>query len=281
LGRVIGCTQWRSTGLVLLVLHALALHALAMAPAQAGAQTEDGEIERWRERHEAASAALRADDFARAEALEREALAIRPAPQSAFNLGLALRGQRRMREAADTFDRMLRGEWGPLPRARTEQATLLRDETRRALGRLRVSARASAPVLVQVDGVRAGEIRAADPPLEAAIDPGAHVVIASASRHTAIERTVEVASGATVSLDLVLTPESDGEIPREGVGRRGHVVGRRRRLGRGRRRCGDHRGLPSPDRGPGRGSRGAPSDRDDALVRPSHSEAWVGACFPR
>jgi hypothetical protein len=216
LGRVIGCTQWRSTGLVLLVLHALALHALAMAPAQAGAQTEDGEIERWRERHEAASAALRADDFARAEALEREALAIRPAPQSAFNLGLALRGQRRMREAADTFDRMLRGEWGPLPRARTEQATLLRDETRRALGRLRVSARASAPVLVQVDGVRAGEIRAADPPLEAAIDPGAHVVIASASRHTAIERTVEVASGATVSLDLVLTPESDGEIPREG-----------------------------------------------------------------
>jgi hypothetical protein len=201
---------------VLLVLHALALHALAMAPAQAGAQTEDGEIERWRERHEAASAALRADDFARAEALEREALAIRPAPQSAFNLGLALRGQRRMREAADTFDRMLRGEWGPLPRARTEQATLLRDETRRALGRLRVSARASAPVLVQVDGVRAGEIRAADPPLEAAIDPGAHVVIASASRHTAIERTVEVASGATVSLDLVLTPESDGEIPREG-----------------------------------------------------------------
>lgn len=159
--------------------------------------------------HERAVEALRAGRFVEAEQLEREVLAIFPGAEAAFNLGVALRGQGRAREAADLFARLHAGEWGELPPAARAEVQGLEAGARAEIGELRITASAGEPIEIRVDGERVALIAPPGGSTTVQADPGAHVVQSRASGHRTMERSVTLAPGGREELAFALAPSSE------------------------------------------------------------------------
>ncbi len=136
----------------------------------------------------------------------QESYQLRPAPVVLYNLGLALRGLGRYRDAIDAFQRYLAA---PEQGADASRLTAIRDETsqmQRSLIRLSVTVR-PAGATVSIDG--------RPQTLEQGLlltDPGAHVIEIAANgfRQFRQERTWRAGSEST--LDVQLEPSSDGRL---------------------------------------------------------------------
>lgn len=193
----------------------LALFALVVAattePSSTRAQEapDDEALARATELHRRAADAIRRADFVQAESLEREALSLYAAAELAYNLALALRGQGKLREAGDTFDRLLRGEWGQLRPEAAASIERLRDEAREQVARLRVIVRGGAPVTLRLDGALVEEDLAPDTASEIPVDPGEHILSASAPDHETFERSIMLRPGANMTVEAHLTASRD------------------------------------------------------------------------
>lgn len=183
-----------------------------------------------------ATTAIAAGRFAIARDLLRRSIALVPNAGSAFNLAVALRGTGELRAAVATLEALVAGEHGALQGAQRAQVSALLEATRRELGHLRVEVSGAPIVELRIDGALLGEAREGEP-FESTIDPGEHLVTASAPHRTPYEERVQVATsghvavraelGATLAGTLVVeaaTPESIVEI--EGVARGRGTVSR-------------------------------------------------------
>lgn len=137
----------------------------------------------------------------------RESLAIVPRPATAFNLALALRGAGRLRDAITQLDALLEGEHGALRPEQRGEAETLRREAAADLATLRIHAHGAPAIELRVDGERIE--RSVEGVVETRVDPGEHVVTASAPDHATVERRVRVMRGAAAEIELVLGPLVD------------------------------------------------------------------------
>ena len=160
---------------VLLMIALLFSHAVA--PPDVAAQPRSADTARARRLFEEAMTSM--DDGAYDVAIERfeASLALAPRPATAFNLALALRGAGRIREATAT------------------------------LAALRVRVAGPPTLELRIDGERVEAQPGAW--VEERLDPGEHVVTASAPDHATIEHPIALARRAWSELDLTLEPASD------------------------------------------------------------------------
>lgn len=196
--------KWPAALAAFLMIALLTSHAVL--PSEASAQPR-ADTARARRLFEEAMTSM--DDGAYDVAIERfqASLALAPRPATAFNLALALRGAGRIREAIATLDALLAGEHGPLRDQQRGEADQLRTEATTDLATVRVRVSGPADLELRVDGERV----AAEPGawVEHRLDPGEHVVTASAPDHATVERPIALARRAWSELDLALEPASD------------------------------------------------------------------------
>ncbi|AKF08053.1 tetratricopeptide repeat protein [Sandaracinus amylolyticus] len=173
---------------------------------------------------EQAREALGSGDFATARDLLARSLALASNVGSAFNLAIALRGTGELQRAIETFDALLADRYGALsPEQRREVESFL-VRSRRELGHLSVRVTGADAIELRIDGVLVATAPDGDV-VETAVDPGEHVVTASAPRRTSYEerivvergarRTIRAELGSTLPGTLVVespTPEAIVEI---------------------------------------------------------------------
>ena len=190
---------------VLLMIALLFSHAVA--PPDVAAQPRSADTARARRLFEEAMTSM--DDGAYDVAIERfeASLALAPRPATAFNLALALRGAGRIREATATLDALLAGAHGTLRDAQRGEAEQLRTEAATDLATLRVRVAGPPTLELRIDGERVEAQPGAW--VEERLDPGEHVVTASAPDHATIEHPIALARRAWSELDLTLEPASD------------------------------------------------------------------------
>ncbi|AKF10233.1 hypothetical protein [Sandaracinus amylolyticus] len=115
-----------------------------------------------------------------------------------FNLGLAYRGTGRARDAIDSFERFLAAVGSTGDPARVEEVNRYLRTLRSTLARLRIQVSPS-DAQVSIDGQPAA-VGAA----EIALDPGRHVIVATAREHAELRREVELAPGSSTTEVLAL-----------------------------------------------------------------------------
>jgi tetratricopeptide (TPR) repeat protein len=171
---------------------------LAWAPAQlAHAQGAEARTQS-RERFERGIAHLAEQSYPEAVRELEAARSLYPTASIHFNLGLAYRGIGRSRDAIASFERFLAavGETGDPERV--EEVNRYLRTLRSALARVRVRV-SPADAQVSVDGtpIAVGES-------EIALDPGSHVLEASAPGHRAVRREIRVEPGSSTTEVLAL-----------------------------------------------------------------------------
>ncbi len=120
-----------------------------------------------------------------------------------FNLALAYRAVGRVGEAIRTFREYLRVAGNDADRARAEQVAATIRELAAQLGRLRVDLEPPSAALT-VDG--------APVPSDTVwreVDPGHHVLVATADGHRGATRTVDVTPGGSLEIDMHLVLEAN------------------------------------------------------------------------
>lgn len=122
-------------------------------------------------------------------------------PSTLYNIGLALVRLGRFVEALDVLDRVL-AEAG-LPVAARQEAERLRTEASASLGEVTLSL-SPADAVVYVDGV---ERVGSGPSRAIPLDPGRHVLRATARGHDEAELVVSVVAGEHGTEELVLAPQ--------------------------------------------------------------------------
>ncbi len=179
---------------------ALSLLFVLALPAAASAQADDAE------RHfEEGVAHLQALRHADAVGAFQRSLRAREAAGTLYNLGLALRGLNRCREAAAALSRQAEVDTTPARRAAGEG---LLSEVRACVGELTVTVRGRPDeVLLDGEALALGEGVHALP-----VDPGTHSVRARREGHRPTASTVEVARGARVAVTVDLTAPLPGSI---------------------------------------------------------------------
>lgn len=184
---------------------ATVLIVLVLIHSSASAQSRDDA--RARRLFEDAMSAM--DDGSYDLAIERltESLALAPRPATAFNLGLALRGAGRIREAIARLDALLaaRAELRPEQRREAEQ---LRSDAIADLATLRVRVTGARELELRIDGSRVDGV-APGTWTEQRVDPGDHVITASARDHGTLERSITVPRGGSSELEIELVPVAD------------------------------------------------------------------------
>jgi hypothetical protein len=215
----------RAAPLTLLAALALALSAPARAAAQrqsatgqsATTQTGDATGPTRAERTEAralfeqARTAIQEGRFAAARDLLRRSLELAPNPGSAFNLAIALRGTGELRSAVGTFEALLAGGHGELSPAQAREATDLMARTRAELAHLEVHVTGAPSVEVRLDGELVGEAPEGGT-VRTEVDPGAHVLTASAPRRVPYEERLTIEPGATVVAHAELAASALGTL---------------------------------------------------------------------
>ncbi|MCB9587120.1 MAG: tetratricopeptide repeat protein [Polyangiaceae bacterium] len=155
-------------------------------------------------------AAAEVGRFSEAAEHFRHSLELAPKASAAFNLAVALRGMGHPKEARDVLDQLLADKYGAPPDAMLPEAKRLRAEVAASVSRLVVILSGSPNVPLRadlrVDGVRY-EYREA---LRIEVNPGAHVVSATAKSYLPTEHKLVVAAGGSqrVRLKLELSPEA-------------------------------------------------------------------------
>ncbi len=168
-----------------------------------------------RELFEQGAVALESGRFPEARDLLTRSLELHPHRATAFNLIVALRGTEQPVEALVLCARLLGGELGEVSGDRREQARTICEEVERMVARVVVVPSGAPELEVRVDGVPRGAVRDGAS-LEEALDPGRHVIIASAPEHAPAERSVVLSAGETLRLEMPLfelaRPDTD-ELP--------------------------------------------------------------------
>ena len=115
-----------------------------------------------------------------------------------FNLGLAYRGTGRARDAIDSFERFLAAVGDTGDPARVAEVNRYLRTLRATLARLRIRvAPPNAQVSIDGEPVAVGET-------EIALDPGRHVVVATAPEHAELGREMALAPGSSSTEVLAL-----------------------------------------------------------------------------
>lgn len=137
-------------------------------------------------------------------AFERS-FSLAPRLPTAFNWALALRGLGHALDAEALYQRLLDGELGELRATDRSAVEGLMREVRASIGTLELTLEGPDPLEVRLDGVVIAEA-----PGESShrVDPGEHLLIASAQDHETIERRFR-ASGDTSTIALALVPARD------------------------------------------------------------------------
>ncbi len=179
----------------------LVLASVAAPRTQAHAQEAVSPAQRDEARalFERALVAIQESRFGVARDLLRRSLASAPNTGSSFNLAIALRGTGELRAAVTAFEALLAGQHGSLSDAQRAQASALLASTRRELGQLSIDVTGAPVVEIRVDGELVGEAREGQR-LDTAIDPGEHVLTASAPHRTPYEQRLVVATSARVEV---------------------------------------------------------------------------------
>lgn len=157
---------------------------------------------------EEAERAQEAGRYAEARDLYRRSLEVVPRPGSAFNLAVCLRGTGEILQSVQTFDALLGDEYGPLEAAQRSEVTRLRQEANAEVARLRIEASGADAIEIRVDGVRVEEISDGQT-IEWRVNPGEHVVTATALQRVDVEERLTVERGGTGGVRMVLTPTRD------------------------------------------------------------------------
>lgn len=147
------------------------------------------------------SVLLRDNRFADAVPLFRQSLALCERPETMFNLGFALRGMNRCRDAAQAFESASRIEPDPAQRRSSDEYAR---EMRACVAHVTVDLRGS-PSELLIDGQAASSTATAR---EYAFDPGHHVFEARLSGYEPVreERDLGLGQRITVSLDVRARP---------------------------------------------------------------------------
>ncbi len=137
-------------------------------------------------------------------AFERS-FSLAPRLPTAFNWALALRGLGHALDAEVLYQRLLDGELGALRATDRSAVEGLMREVRESIGTLELTIEGPDPLEVRLDGVVIAEA-----PGESShrVDPGEHLLVASAQDHEPIERRFRV-SGDTATIALALVPALD------------------------------------------------------------------------
>lgn len=169
------------------------------ASARADAQSEARAL------FERGTAALRAGRFPEASEALGRSLELHPHSATAFNLAVALRGSGRVLGAIRICDRLLADAYGPLERVRRTQAEEICSAAAGEVATLEVQAIGARRIEIRVDGETVATVADGET-ARRRIDPGRHVVSASAADHAADERTVEVGRGTSARVALRVVP---------------------------------------------------------------------------
>ncbi len=162
--------------------------------ASVGAQSRD----RARRLFDQGTAAMDQGRFAEARDLFRRSLSLFPNAGTAFNLAVALERTGELVEAVGVFDALREGAFGELARAQRGEVERLRNDADEGVAVLTLTMPESVQgVEVRVDG----EVRDLGP---IRLDPGSHVVLATAPLREPFERRVDVTRGAREDLSIAL-----------------------------------------------------------------------------
>lgn len=142
--------------------------------------------------------------FGEARDLFRRSLSLFPNSGTAFNLAVALERTGELVEAVGVFDALREEAFGPLQRAQLGEVERLRASADEGVGVLTLTLpEAIEGIEVRVDGevYELGPIR---------LDPGTHVVLATAPLHEPHEQRIEIERGGrrAISLSLELAREA-------------------------------------------------------------------------
>ena len=177
------------------------------------------------------TSAMNEGRFAEARDLFRRSLSLFPNAGTAFNLAVALERTGELVEAVGVFDALREEAFGALQRAQLAEVERLRAEADQGVAVLTLTSPSAIEGMnVRIDGElhELGSVR---------LDPGTHVVLATAPRHEPHEQRLELSRGERrdISLALELAREAtvgtlivQADDPDHGV----EIVGVARDLGR-------------------------------------------------
>jgi hypothetical protein len=182
--------------------------------APAGGEARDEPAMRVaREHFDRGRAAYLEGRLGEARAAYRRSLEVFPTAAAAFNLAVATSEAGEAAAADAICAALVRGEHGPLDVDLDQRVRSLRSMLAPRLATLLIHARGSRAIRLTVDGRSVGTPAAGEPAL-VRVDPGAHVVRASAPSRIPAERSLSAAAGSrhSVSLDLLpVAPPGDRE----------------------------------------------------------------------
>lgn len=192
-------------------LLAFVLGASAL-PSSAAADEEEA-----RALFEQGTAALASGRFPDARDLLRRSLEMHPHASTAFNLVVALRGTEQPTEAARVCEDLLAERLGALDAERMREARTLCDDVAGDRARIEVVVSGAPRIEVSLDDLSLGEVDDGAS-VERFVDPGWHVVRASAPGRTAAERSVQVERGRALRESLSLAPAPSDDAMAWGIG---------------------------------------------------------------
>ncbi|MBI5513503.1 MAG: PEGA domain-containing protein [Deltaproteobacteria bacterium] len=149
---------------------------------------------------------LRGRRFVEALPSLEESVRLQPSALGWFNLGLACRGANRNAAAVSAFERYLAAPEAGASPARLDAVRAEVEALRRMLARVQVRLQ-PADAALRLDGREAGH--GADP---LRVDPGTHVLEASAPAHESYRREFTLQAGGQLELEIVLRP-TPGSVP--------------------------------------------------------------------
>jgi len=180
-----------------MALRAIVLAIVLVSPSVASGQCN---ADRLFDEGRARSAA---GDYTAASDLFRRSLQCAPRPATAFNLSAVLRRRGRLVESVDLLEALLHGSYGPLGAREHEQVQALLGQTRPRIATLRVEGADAVGIDVRIDGER---VTIADGRATIRVDPGTHVVTASAPGRVPWEERVALIEGASETAVVRLDP---------------------------------------------------------------------------
>jgi len=162
--------------------------------------------QRARRLFSAGNVAMDAGRFGNARDLFRESLALHPNAGTAFNLGVALQRTGEVSASEEILDELLGGRYGRLRAAQRAEVEAVRAEVAAELAHveLDVAAPEDAEVEVRLDGERVA------PTALLRLDPGEHVLTATAQRYRTHEERFTLRRGEerTLSVTMALLPRA-------------------------------------------------------------------------
>ncbi len=188
-----------------------ALMAVTLVLSAGVARAQSREDREARRLFEEANTALESGRFAVARNLLRRSLSLGPNAASAFNLGVALRGTGETLAAVAVFEGLLEGERGEISAGQRREVQRLLRETRAEIAVLHVHVEGAETIEVRVDGERVAEASDGET-IEHQVDPGEHVVTATAPRRQTEERRIELDRGSSRRLSLALEMSADARL---------------------------------------------------------------------